>query len=62
MNAQCPRCFNHTALGTDYASFFQEAERGELKLFCGYCGVPWQPSPDDQAAWAERLRKHLAEM
>jgi hypothetical protein len=62
MDTTCPRCFNHTTQGADYARFLQEAERGELKLFCAYCGILWQPPPDEQKVWAEKLRKLLAEM
>jgi hypothetical protein len=36
------------------------AEAGELKLFCVYCGVPWEPPPDEQRMIAENIRKHIA--
>jgi hypothetical protein len=61
MDATCPRCGNHTGQGTDYASFLEQAEQGELKLFCAYCGVPWQPSPDEQKLLADSIRRHITE-
>ncbi|HSR06851.1 MAG TPA: hypothetical protein VLM42_06860 [Bryobacteraceae bacterium] len=48
MTAKCPRCGNHTGQGTDYAGTLKLAEAGEVKFYCVYCGVQWQPDPDEQ--------------
>lgn len=60
MTVKCPRCGNHTAQGTDYAGFLELAEAGQLKFFCAYCGLPWQPLADEQKKVAENLRNHIA--
>jgi hypothetical protein len=63
MNAQCPRCGNHTSQGSpeDYSGFLKDAEAGKLTLFCGYCGNPWTPSPEDQKIYARNLRERIAQ-
>jgi hypothetical protein len=62
MTAKCPRCGNHTAQGdpSHYPNFLKLAEAGQLKLFCGYCAIPWEPPANEQKTIAENLQKRLA--
>jgi hypothetical protein len=49
----------HTAQGTDYAGTLKLAEAGQIEFYCAYCGVQWQPTPDEQKKIADSVRDLL---
>jgi len=59
MTAKCPKCGMHTSQGTDYAGTLKLAEAGEVKFYCAYCGVQWQPDLDEQKKIADNVRDLL---